>query len=452
VREKKGRCYPLAYLILHFPKRSEQFIAREVAGMARRIGPLLVYSLQEPEGDPPQDPGIRVRYLSREPAGRVAAAHFRLLFHSPPRWIRTMWEDVGRDFLRALAPGVSASKRRRTFRRTRLYLRCAIVAEDLLRGRTCHLHAHYAHHPAEAARRISKLTGIPFSFTAHAKDLFLTKPRKLNRLVREASFAVTCTRDGQAYLRGICRDRHSRKIYCRNHGLPLENFRPSPRAGGESHPPVLLSVGRFIEKKGFDTLLEAAAVLFSRGREFRCVLAGNGRLGSDLLGRAERLGLNGRVSFPGFLSQEQLLAHYQEAAALVLACRRLPDGNRDGIPNVILEAMACGLPVVATRVGGIPEVVRPGENGLLVEPDRPADLADALGRLLADPVLSARMGSRGREMVLRRFDLERSTRHLLRLFLKRCPALARYARPASRGDSLPGAADTGISRRGEIRT
>lgn len=417
--------YPFAYIILHYPKKSEQFIHREVAGLADRIGPLRVYSLEEPESAPPENPRIHVHNLARQPARRVIGAHLRLIIRRPGRYFQTMRKDVIGFYLRGTAPGKSPSKRRRTLRRTRLFLRCAVIADELLGSGTVHIHAHYAHHPAEAARRVSGFTGIPFSFTAHAKDLFLTKPRRLARLVRLSSFAVTCTRDGESTLRGLCRPRDRSKIFCRHHGLPLQRFRPPGNGAAKPYPPTILSVGRFIEKKGFDTLLQALARIKDGGRDFQSILAGDGRLSDDLRSRADRLGLNGRVRFPGFQTQAELVSLYREATIFALACRRLPDGNRDGIPNVVLEAMACGLPVVTTTVGGLSEAVRHGKNGFLVPPDHPDALAEALERLLDSPALGARMGRCGRETVSADFDIERSTRRLLRLFLRRAPRLAR---------------------------
>jgi len=411
-----------AYIILRYPKRSEQFIAREVEGLAGPFGPVLVYSIEEPEGKPAVDPRIRVKYLSRQPAARVAAAHLSLLMKSPARYLRTM-RDIAAFRFKGTTPGTSRSKKQRTRRRTRLFLRSALIAADFRRHRVAHIHAHYAHHPAEAARRVSAWTGIPFSFTAHAKDLFLTKPWKLARLVRQAEFALTCTRDGEAHLKKACRPRHHRKILCRYHGLPLTRFAPPNGSERETEPPLILSAGRHIEKKGFDTLLSALALLKGRGREFRCVLAGDGRLEPELRRMRADLKLERVVDLPGFVTQGELAKLYRRAALFALPCRRMPDGNRDGIPNVVLEAMACGLPVVATAVGGIPEAVIPGKNGLLPPTDDPPALADALDLLLADVGLRENMGREGRNLVCREFDIRRNTRRLARLFLSRSFAL-----------------------------
>jgi len=302
-------------------------------------------------------------------------------------------------------------------------LKSAVIAADLLKRDVAHIHAHYAHRPAEMAFRVASFTGIPFSFTAHAKDLFLTRKSKVARLVKRSSFALTCTRDGEKYLKSIVEKKYKRRINCLYHGLPLDRFSPPPRFKPTKDKPVILSAGRFIDKKGFDIVLLALAELKKRGIEFRCVLAGDGSLIDQIKYETPTLGLDQNVEFPGFISEWTLLKLYAEADVFALACRESADGNKDGIPNVILEAMAFALPVVSTRIGGVPEVIRSGKNGCLVEPEQPQAFADALEFLLTSNKTRKDMGQKGRKLVERDFDIIKNSEKLFRLFLKRSEPL-----------------------------
>lgn len=423
--------FPFVYIILDFPKRSEQFITREVTALGRRFGKVLVYALRKGDYDLSLNNNITVVYLDERPWRQVLCAHLYLMRRRPAAYRHTLWKRIIFPFLKAIAPLSPAERRRRAGKKLRRYTKSAVIAADLLKWNTAHIHAHYAHRPAEMALRVSGFTGIPFSFTAHAKDLFLTRRSKVARLVKRASFTLTCTKDGEKYLKSIVPERYQRRIYCLYHGLPLERF----CAGGADKPagsrPVILSAGRFIDKKGFDILLSALAEIKKRGIGFRCILAGDGPLADEIKNKAAVLELTREVEFPGFISEWTLMQLYDQADVFALACRESADGNKDGIPNVILEAMAFGLPVVSTRIGGIPEVVRSGENGCLLEPEKPQVMADALEYLLLNKNIRNGMGRRGRKLVANNFDIFKNSEKLFRLFLRRSVLLRTFiAEPA----------------------
>lgn len=415
--------FPFVYIILDFPKRSEQFIAREVRALGRRFGKVLVYSLRKGDYELPLENNITVVYLEERTWQQIISAHMILMWRRPAAYWRTLIKRIIFPFIKAIGPKSPSERRQRAGKKARRYLRSAAIAADLLKWNTAHIHAHYAHRPAEMAFRVSSFTGIPFSFTAHAKDLFLTRKSKVARLVKRSSFALTCTRDGEKYLRSIVSEKYHRRIYCLYHGLPLDRFSTQTPSRLPGTKPVILSAGRFIDKKGFDILLLALAELKKRGIEFRCILAGDGLLADRIKKNTEALGLAREVEFPGFISEWALMRIYAETDVFALACRESADGNKDGIPNVILEAMAFAIPIVSTRVGGIPEVLKSGKNGHLVEPDKPLDLADALESLLKDNKRRKKMGQTGRKLVAGNFDITKNSEKLFRLFLKRSQLL-----------------------------
>jgi glycosyltransferase involved in cell wall biosynthesis len=283
-----------------------------------------------------------------------------------------------------------------------------------------HLHAHFAHGTTTVTWLAATIAGLAFSFTGHARDIYapqLNPHGWLRRKLRAASFAVTCTEANVEHLRRIAPDARIHRVY---HGLNADFARlvqapatPPPGANGTLR---VLGVGRLVEKKGFDVMVEACGVLRQRGVPFEALIVGqDDKHGDEVRQRISALGLESHVALPGPMSQAELLVQYRQASALCMPCRVLP-ADRDGIPNVLVEAMAAGAPVVATAVSGIPELVDDGVNGLLVAPDRPEALADALLRVHGDPELAGRLRSAAQQTVRERFDGERLARDLAGLF------------------------------------
>jgi glycosyltransferase involved in cell wall biosynthesis len=261
---------------------------------------------------------------------------------------------------------------------------------------------------------LSQMTGVRFSFTGHARDIFeLTPPPILAEKVARARFVVAVSEFTREHIQGIARAEDRDKVVVVRNGLNASSF--SPRRIDPNGVPLLLSVGRLVEKKGHDTLLAAGALLRDRGLAFRIEVIGEGPLRAQLEDQSRQLGLNGQVVLAGSRDHGQVRAAYDRAHVFVLPCRQTSVGDRDGLPVAIVEAMAVGVPVVSTLVAGIPELVADDISGILVPPDDPARLADAIERVLSDGALRSRLVAGGRT-VASRYNLPESVTRLRRYF------------------------------------
>ena len=402
---------PVAYLTKRFPRLSETFILDEILGLEASGVPLLLVAIADPHEAVVQPDVARVRsaitYLHPQGglADRVAwlagtvACHARIAARHPLRYAAAL-TAMARDGhgWPSLSHFLDAG-------------RLAVLLEQ--RG-VAHLHAAFAHSPAAIAHHVHRLTGLPFSFGAHAKDLYLSDPGSLAARVAAVEFATACSQSAASMLRSIAGPAADR-VVLNYHGVDVERFRADPgEAAGR--PYTLLAVGRLVEKKGYPVLLQALALLAAEGTPVACRIVGAGPLQAQLERQARDLGLTGSVAFVGARNHQEIAQAYRTASAFVQASVVLADGDRDGIPNALLEAMASGLPVVATRVAGIPEAVVDGATGFLVAPGDPGALAERIGWLMSDPALGARLGLAGRARVLQRFDRSAAIRELARRF------------------------------------
>jgi glycosyltransferase involved in cell wall biosynthesis len=328
----------------------------------------------------------------------------------------------------AALAAAQAVRARRGLRPRKVYvkefLQAAALADRVLDApRVTHLHAHFCHGATTVAWLASVMTGVPFSFTAHAKDLYcasLNPAGLLRRKIAAASFVVTCTDANRQHLRHIA---GGTPVHCVYHGLNAELSRllTEPAEAGGPRDGVLrvLGVGRLVRKKGFDVFVEALALLSARGIRWRAVIAGeDGEAGDDVRRRIAGHSLGERIDLAGPISQRALYHEYRRAAVLCLPCRVDEDGDRDGIPNVLVEAMACGVPAVTTSVSGISEVVEDGVTGLVVPVDDPAATALAIERLWRNPALAQQIATNAAARVRERFDGDRLATDLARLFRK----------------------------------
>lgn len=396
----------IGYLLKCFPRLSETFILNEILELERQGLELRIYSMNAPE-----EP-VRHRLFSRvrspitylpfpllRSAHRYLAAHAALCLRHPGRYLATLASVLCSLDLDLMERFVQAAE----------------LARHLRRDGVRHLHAGFVHFPGSVAWIVHRITGMPFSLATHARDVYLSPPKLLKKKLNAASMVLTCSRYNLPHLEtlaqpaGIARLRH---IY---HGADLEQFSFGPT--GIADPPLILTVGRLVEKKGVDHLVSACALLRDRRRRFQCrIIAGSRDRWDEIAGQIRALDLGSLVTLEGPLDQAEVSRWYRRAAVFALPCLLASDGDRDGIPNVLVEAAATGVPIVSTAVSGVPELIRDGETGLIVPPRDPEALAEAIERLLDSPKLRAQLATRARAHVESFFDLRRNSEAVAREF------------------------------------
>jgi glycosyltransferase involved in cell wall biosynthesis len=384
-----------AYLFERFPSFGQTFCYREVAELDQQHIAPPIFSIRKPKGEPPQDWDKRI----------VERVHY-----VPDE--KELLEDVRRAAKkRKLSADIVAALddwgRRTDF--LRLY-QAVYVGQRLQQMGINHVHAHFAGMAARTAFWINQFFSISYSFTAHANDIF--SPRQfeigLDKLVATAREIVTETDYAARFLRQRFSDRADRvhRIY---NGLDLSEF---GRADFSSTPPLIIAVGRLIPKKGFGDLIQACALLVNRGTSYHCEIIGEGSLEDELRRQINELHLQSNVVLPGAKPQTELRRRLAAANVFVLPSIVDPDGGMDNLPTVIMEAMATGLPVVSTNIGGIPEMVIENETGFLVQPGDSAAIADAIEKLISDCSLAKRLGHSGHERAQTLFSIDRNVREL----------------------------------------
>ena len=433
----------VAYVLKGWPRISELFIASEIYRLEQAGLPLRLYVIKPPDEAQTHPVVDRIQapteYLppatSLSETTLVAWLRENLPAFMPAlrRTARRHPMGLARATAMALAQCVRARSKRFGWPR-KLYVKellQAVALADRLADApdVRHLHAHFAHGTTTVTWLCSTITGLPFSFTGHAKDIYspsLNPAGLLRRKLLAARFAVTCTEANVRHLRTIAPEAVVHRVY---HGLNADFSRlmgeeraaaaPGPNGTNGARRDVvrLLGVGRLVAKKGFDVVVDACGELDRRGIPFEAVIVGpDDDAGPKLRARIAELGLEGRIRLEGQMSQAELYEEYRRASAFCLPCRILDNGDRDGIPNVLAEAMAAGTPVVTTPISGIPEIVRDGVNGLLVRPDDATAVADAVVRLRDDRDFARRISTEARATVQRELDGERLAGTLQTLF------------------------------------
>lgn len=396
------------YIVSRFPKLSETFVVNEFAALTSRFDLRFAALIRtrEPAADDATVEALRRAWFVRRFAARTVLAHFRWLRRSPRRYL-----DVWRSLMRDLPSGGFVDGAKTLV----VVLQAARLAELAVDEGTDHVHAHFANHPATAAWVVHRLTGVPFSFTAHANDLFRA-PRFLDRKALEASFVVAISE----YNRRLLLDRSpGAQVHIVHCGVDTARFAPSPEAGAasarRSASRRVVCVARFEPKKGHRTLLAAFARLSTSHPDVDLTLIGDGPERAAMEGLAISLGIADRVSFLGARSPADVRALLATADLFVLPAVRDETGRMDGIPVSLMEAMAAGVPVVTTSVSGIPELV--GDDcGIMLATADPSAVSDAMARVLDDDVLAARLAERGRNRVVSEFDLHVEAAKLAALF------------------------------------
>ncbi|HEX4981666.1 MAG TPA: glycosyltransferase family 4 protein [Ilumatobacteraceae bacterium] len=384
------------YVLKRYPRLSETFVVREILGLETagiRVGI---------DGLSPPEPGLRhpevddvraaVRYVPHRPRlwhPRVAAVHSGLIARAPVVWLRC----------------ACLAHREGQWRR---FLQAGFVAKRVRLERYRHLHAHFATAAAETARWASELSGVGWTVTAHAKDIFHDDHAdQFGRRIATAAAMVTVSEHNVEHIARVAPTKRVR--FVPNAVAPAAYHEPRPSG-------TVLCVARLVAKKGIDTLIDAAAELVVTISDLRVEVIGDGPLRSELEAQIVRLGLQDNVVLRGALRSDDVADAYNKASMLVMPCRVAADGDRDGLPTVILEAMARGLPVVSTDTVGIGEVVRDGETGLLVPADDAGAIANAIEKLWRQPALARTLGESGRALVTHRHDPGRCAKQLASVF------------------------------------
>src|ERR1700730_9589984 len=386
---------PLAYLFERFPSFSQTFCYREIAELHRQGLRLPIFSIRRPKDEPPQDWDEhiveRVHYLPEE---------------------AELLDEVRRvsrkgKLTREIVAALDEWGRRPDF--LRLY-QAVYVGVRLRQGGIHHVHAHFAGLAVRTAFWIDKFFDIRFSFTAHANDIFAPRNFEIgpDKLVNAARLIITETDYAAKFLRERFPDRADRihRIY---NGLNLAEFR---RADFSTAPPAIVAIGRLIDKKGFPYLIHACRLLKDRGKSFRCEIIGEGPLEKELRAQIDRLDLQNCVKLLGAKPQHEIAERLAAGTVFVLPSVIGPDGGMDNLPTVIMEAMATGLPVISTAIGGIPEMVVENETGVLVPAGDADALARAIEKVIADLSFARQLGENGHQRASELFSIATNVRQL----------------------------------------
>ena len=401
----------IAVLLKGYPRLSETFIAQEIKGLEKAGLDLAIWSMRRPTDR-------QVHPVHREIAAPVTYLP-EYLHEEPARVLKGWWRARRLNGYRAALRQFLADLRTDFSRhRVRRFGQALVMAAELTPD-IGHIHAHFIHTPGSVARYVSLLTGLPWTCSAHAKDIWTSSDEDLIPKLTSARWVVTCTAVGAERLKSLAPD--PARVHLSYHGLDLARFdaarlKPARRDGSRADQPVrLLTVCRAVEKKGLDVLIAALARL-PAGLHWRWTHIGGGDLIASLKGEAERLGLADRIDWRGSQPQDAVLAAYREVDLFVLPCRIARDGDRDGLPNVVVEAQSQRLCVLSTAISGVPELIEDDVNGVLIQPDDAEALARELARLITHPDLRRRLGAAGEKRVREAFDHATSIADLVGLF------------------------------------
>ncbi|MCD6416833.1 MAG: glycosyltransferase family 4 protein [Planctomycetes bacterium] len=398
----------IAYVMSRFPKITETFILLEILELCRRgVCPEVYPLIRQKEPVAHTEVGQVMSWVHYTPflSAAVLLTNLWYLLSHPRRYLGSLWEMIAGSFgswgllVKTLI----------------LFPKSVRIAHDVRRRGITHVHAHFATFPAATALVIHRLTGVPFSFTAHGSDIHVVQ-RMLAQKIRASRFAVMISDYNRRFVLERCGRALADKLVTIHCGIRPEDYQPgrapSPAQGGFS----ILCVASFGEVKGHTYLIDACRALRERGVDFTCHLVGDGPLRQAITNQITATGLTDHFVLHGALPRQKVAQLLKEADAAVLTSVLTERGDREGIPVALMEAMAAGLPVVASDISGIPELVTHEETGLLAPPRDSRAIADALERLSADPDLRRRLGSNGRRKVLQDFNITSSVSQLIELW------------------------------------
>jgi glycosyltransferase involved in cell wall biosynthesis len=402
----------LGMILKGYPRISETFISNEIRLLEELGFAIHLFSMRQPREDFTHESVKKIRarvdYLPEtllKPLPRLLY-HNLILASKRPRVYAAALKTAMRRFLRTHKSAT-----------IKHLFQAGYLANRLLPASgVTHLHAHFAHSPTSVAMFTSQLTGLPFSFTAHAKDIYTSDPRQLREKIELSRFVVTCTEYNHRHLLEISDD-HKTPIHRIYHGIDADLFSGNcAEQKNPTQPYRILTIARLTAKKGLPTVLRALKLLTDKGLSINHVLIGDGDDRDMILALVNELGLTSVTRWLGAQPHHEVLEHYRHADLFVLGCEVASNGDRDGIPNVLLESMAVGVPVVATDISAIPELVESGVSGLLVPPRKPERLAEAMQRMLTDRELRNRIIPAARQTVVKGFDNRRLIQDLAQVY------------------------------------
>lgn len=408
-----GSTPTLAYILKGYPRISETFISNEILLLERLGFSMRLFPMRRGREDFCHDSVKQIK-------ARIDYLPTELLIELPRLIGPNILCAVKRPGRYRQALKVAVKRYRRTGKQATFkhlfqagYMTENFLSKDLS---ICHLHGHFAHSPTSVTMFASLLSGLSFSFTAHAKDIYTSHPDQLREKLEKAAFVSTCTRHNKAYLESLS-DGTAGSIHCIYHGIDLDLFTNENIRYATRTPYRLMTVARIIPKKGLPTIYRALKKISEQGIEFQHVLIGDGDERTAVLALIDELGLQECCTWLGTRPHDEVLEQFVHSDLFILGSQIADDGDRDGIPNVLVESLAMGVPAVATNVSAIPEIVRNNQTGLTVNQKDSDALAAAIMTLLTDTELRTKVIDNGRQLVREHFDNSRLIVDLARLFI-----------------------------------
>lgn len=404
----------LAYILKGYPRISETFISNEILQMEQLGFSITIFAMRRPRETFCHDSIKQIQ----APVYYLPTYFFKNFLQLLPSNLRLCF-SAPRRYFKALATAMKRFGRTRKSATFKHLFQAGYMVNTLQRtnAQIDHLHGHFAHSPTSVTMFASLLSTLPFSFTAHAKDIYTSNKEQLREKIGTARFVATCTNYNAGYLRqiaGSC----STPIHCIYHGIDTSLFTSSGARIHCAPPYSLLTVARLTEKKGLPTIYHALAGLDKKGIDFQHTLIGDGDDKEAIVTLIEELGLEQKCQWLGTKTHEEVLDRFRCSDLFVLGCRIAESGDRDGIPNVLVESLAMGIPALSTAVSAIPELIIDGQTGRTVLPEDSDAMAQAIMEMLSDPALRQRVIEEGQKLVRQRFDNSTLTAQLAEIFIQ----------------------------------
>lgn len=416
----KNQQKTLAYVLKGYPRISETFISNEILLLEKLGFSMHLFPMRKPR-EPFTHASVKeikaeVSYLPTEITEnfiQLLIPNILLAARCPVQYLKTL----------KLAAKSNPTNKLATLKHL---LQAGFMSYyHLTKGsKIGHLHGHFAHSPTSVTRFAASFSNLPYSFTAHAKDIYTSKKEKLRQRIEEAEFVITCTKHNQEYLEQL-QEKRTTPIYCIYHGIDLELFHGETEKKMQQSGYNIFTVARLTAKKGLPTIYKALSLLKQRGVAFRHTLIGDGDDRQQILDLIEQLDLADCCKWLGTQTHEEVLKYFTQSDLFVLGCEIASNGDRDGIPNVLVESLAMGVPALSTHVSAIPEILINEKTGLTVSPRNPQEMADAMERLLTEHSLRDKLTQAGKEHVRNNFDNRKLIKELAAIFKKQLPELVK---------------------------